>query len=246
MRLVLCDDHRLFIEPLAAALARHGHEVVVAHSPVRALAAVGEHQPEVVLLDLRFPDGDGIDTLVTLRERQPDCPVVILSASMDTRDLAAASAAGAAAFLRKDQPVVAILDALARVVAGRAVPTPPLPRPRVRSEQQDRLRRVIGRLTARERQVLWLLVGGEDTTEIARSLGVEQSTARTHVQNVLLKLGVHTRLQAVALVAGSGIDAERLSGTTAGDVDGHAPSAGRPVPSPNRASLHVRDQRCAR
>jgi len=115
MRLLLCDDHRLFVEPLAAALARSGHDVVVATSPLRALERVAEHQPDLVVLDLRYPDGDGIETLVELRTRRPACPVVILSGSVDPGDLSAAAAAGAAAFLRKDQPVAAIIDALARV-----------------------------------------------------------------------------------------------------------------------------------
>ncbi|MGY1620137.1 response regulator [Geodermatophilus sp. SYSU D00691] len=245
MRLVLCDDHRLFVEPLAAALARHGHEVVVANTPGRLLTAVREHRPDLVLLDLRFPVGDGIEALTALRARHPDCPVVILSGSTDPRDQAAAVGAGAAAFLRKDQPVAAILDALQRVAAGRAVPAPPVPGRRGGSAEQDRVHRLLAHLTERERQVLQLLVSAEDTVEIARSLGVETSTARTHVQNVLLKLGVHTRLQAVALVVGAGVEDELAPRTTARDVRHHAPSAGRPVPPAPRASLHARDPRGA-
>ncbi|MGY1779688.1 response regulator [Geodermatophilus sp. SYSU D01036] len=243
MRLVLCDDHRLFVEPLAVALARNGHDVVVATSPPRALEAVAEHRPDLVVLDLRFPVGDGIDTLTELRARRPACPVVILSGSVDTSDLAAAAAAGAAAFLRKDQPVAAIIDALDRVAAGRAVPAPPMARRRGATDAHERVRRLVDRLTDRESEVLQALIRAEDTVEMARSLGVEPSTARTHVQNVLLKLGVHTRLQAVALAVSAGLDAELSSPSTARDVRDHASSACRPSAPAAGASARARHPR---
>ncbi len=241
--MVLCDDHRLFVEPLAAALARNGHDVVVATSPRRVLEAVAEHQPDLVVLDLRYPDGDGIETLAELRARWPACPVVILSGSVDTTDLSAAAAAGAAAFLRKDQPVAAIIDALDRVASGRPVPTPPMARRRGATDASERIRRLIDHLTDREREVLQALIRGEDTVEIARSLGVEPSTARTHVQNVLLKLGSHTRLQAVALAVSGGLDVHPAAASTARDVRSHAPSAGRPRRPAAGASARARDPR---
>jgi DNA-binding NarL/FixJ family response regulator len=132
----------------------------------------------------------------------------VLSGSVDVRDLSAAAAAGAAGFLRKDQPITAIFDALDRIAAGREVALPPLPRPAARSDEQVEVRRLVGHLTARERDVLRRLVEAEDTVVIARALGVAPSTARTHLQNVLQKLGVHTRLQAVALVVSAGLDVE--------------------------------------
>ena len=255
MRLVLCDDHRLFVEPLAEALARQGHDVVVAHTLTRALAAAAEHRPDVVVLDLRFPEGNGLDIVGELRARHVECPVVILSASVDVDDLTRAARAGAAAFLRKDQPVGVIRDALRRVAEGRPVPTPPMVRRRARSEEHERVRRLVSGLTEREHQVLHLLIKAKDTNEICRSLGVGASTARTHVQNVLLKLGVHTRLQAVALVVSSGMDRELSDGygsgsavaargsSPAGDVVRPASSAGRPVRGTPPASDHARDPR---
>jgi DNA-binding NarL/FixJ family response regulator len=259
MRLVLCDDHRLFVEPLAEALARQGHDVVVAYTPARALAAAVRHRPDVVLLDLRSPDGNGLDILGALRARHVDCPVVILSASVDVEDFRMAARAGAVGFLRKDQPVTVIAEALRRVAEGRPVPTPPLFRRRPRSSEHERVRRLVAELTERERQVLLLLVQAKDTTEICRSLGVGASTARTHVQNVLLKLGVHTRLQAVALVVAAGVDHELSEGhghgpgpgpaatprtsSPAGDVVPPASSAGRPAGATRRPSHHARDPR---
>ena len=208
MRIVLCDDHRLFVEPLGAALGGRGHDVVVTHSPGRALRAVAQHRPDLVIMDLAFPDGNGIDAIGRCAsDTRP--AVVVLSGSPDAQNkVAVATAAGAVAFLRKDQPVAAIFDALDRIAAGRPVAKPPVPRPRPHSDEYRRVRRLVELLTDREREVLLRLVEAEDTTEIARSMGVRTSTTRTHLQNVLLKLGVHTRLQAVALVVTTGIDRE--------------------------------------
>ena len=208
MRIVLCDDHRLFIEPLGVALGRRGHEVVVTHAPVRALKAVAEHRPNLVIMDLAFPEGSGLDAIRALHEHHARCTVVVLSGTCDAREVSAAAAAGATAFLRKDQPVAAVFDALDRVAAGRPVPAPSFPQRRAHAGEYGRVRQLVSHLTEREREVLRRLVDAEDTTEIARAMKVAPSTARTHLQNVLLKLGVHTRLQAVVLVVTTGIDRE--------------------------------------
>jgi two-component system, NarL family, nitrate/nitrite response regulator NarL len=207
MRILLCDDHRLFAEPLATVLERRGHEVVLTTSPAAAVQAVEQFRPDVCLIDLRFPDGDGIEAAAELRDRHPWCTVVVLSASVDERDVSAARAAGAAGFLHKDQPVAAVLDALDRIVAGAELTVSRRPHATGMGEKA-RVRRLLGHLTAREREVLRGLVRAEDTRAIARALEVAPSTARTHLQNVLVKLGVHNRLQAVALVVDMGMDGE--------------------------------------
>jgi two-component system nitrate/nitrite response regulator NarL len=208
VRLVLCDDHRLFVEPLAAALEMRGHDVRVVTSPHAAIQAVEDGGADLCVADLRFPDGSGLQIVAALRRRQPPCPVVILSGSAEGGDIAAAMAAGAMGFLRKDQPVSAVFDALDRIAAGRSVAAGVIPRSPAASGPDVAVRRLVDRLTQREREVLHRLVWAEDTVGIARSLGVAPSTARTHLQNVLLKLGVHSRLEAVALVVGAGMDGE--------------------------------------
>lgn len=209
MRVVLCDDHRLFVEPVAAALRMRGDEVIVATTPADAISAVARHEPDVCVMDLRFADGDGIEAVATLCLRHPSCRVVVLSGSEDPRDAEAALDAGAVGVLHKTQSVSEIFDALDRVAAGDELATPAAPRPVV-SDERSRMRELIHGLTVRERQVLGHLVEAQDTTGIARSLGVAPSTARTHLQNVLLKLGVHSRLQAVALVIEAGVDREMV------------------------------------
>jgi len=132
----------------------------------------------------------------------------VLSGSADDTEISAALAAGAVAFLRKDQPVSAIFEALDKVLAGDAVSVPSTQRQGGRLAERARVRSVTRQLTDRERDVLRALVQGADTLSIARDLRVAPSTVRTHLQSMLFKLGVHTRLQAVALVARAGVDGE--------------------------------------
>jgi two-component system nitrate/nitrite response regulator NarL len=205
VRLVLCDDHKLFIESLATVLARRGHEVVVTLSPDQALQIGQEFRPHVCVIDLGFPHADGLAAVPQLRLRLPSCAIVVLSGSGDPADQSAALAAGAAGFLRKDLAISTVLDAIERAGHGRRLVRLAPPRPPVTSAEHLRVRRLVEALTDRERQVLRSLVEAEDTAAIAHTLGVAQSTARTHLQNVLLKLGVHTRLQAVTLVADAGL-----------------------------------------
>lgn len=211
MRFVLCDDHRLFVEPFAGALATRGHDVIVTTRPTQAVRAVDRHRPDMVVVDLSFPEGDGISLVRAVLRRHPSCSVVVLSGTATTDDEVAAIAAGAIAILRKDQPIRAHFAAFDRIAAGLRVAPLPLPRRAREMEETVRVRKILARLTERERQVLDHLLVADDTRRIARSLGVAPSTTRTHVQNVLLKLGVHNRLQAVALILGSGT-AEELAG----------------------------------
>jgi len=209
MRFVLCDDHRLFVEPFGSALAARGHEVVVTTTPDAAIEAVERHRPDMVVVDLAFPGGvEGLDVVSAVGRRYPSCPVVVLSGSTGLRDAARAASAGAAGFLRKDQTSAALFAAFDRIAAGIAVPTPPVPRAASSSAERSRVDKLVGHLTDRERQVLLGLLQAEDTQGIARSLGVAPSTARTHLQSVLLKLGVHSRLQAVAMIVGAGVQVD--------------------------------------
>jgi two-component system nitrate/nitrite response regulator NarL len=209
-RVVLCDDHQLFAESLAVVLATRGHDVVaVTMSPPAAATAVVEHDAELCIMDMNFPafDGNGVDGARMVLEGRPGTAVVILSADNDPPAFARAMATGVTGFARKDQDVSEVLAMIDRVLAGHVVIDPALLRAAVSSRNRPLtdVERMASFLTAREREVLDLLTQGCTTERIAERMGVAYSTARTHIQNVLAKLGVHSRLEASALAVAHGL-----------------------------------------
>ncbi len=207
MRILLCDRHRLLVEALATSLRRIGHDVVATTSlPEEAFHAAVEHDPDVCLIDVAFPGGHGIDAVARISSATRS-KVLVLSARCDDDAVCAALAAGAGGFVSKNQGMDDVLRSLDRVCAGEvslpaeAAPVPTRGPTRPRTPELVALRL----LTGREREALRRIAEGESTKEIAQSMHVAYSTARTHVQNVLTKLGVRSRLQAAALVARAGV-----------------------------------------
>jgi two-component system, NarL family, nitrate/nitrite response regulator NarL len=210
VRLLVCDDHRLFLEAVGHAFAAQGHEVVgLLTDPDDALRLSDELRPDVLVMDLGFPDHDGLESVRELRARVPSVRVLVLTASTDASTAWAALLAGAQGMVGKDQPVERILHALDQLAAGdeafdlELLRRTPAPSPAAGTDPQ-----VLRSLTPREREVLKRLVGAETTHDIARAMGITTSTARAYVQTVLMKLGVHSRVEAVSLVARLGIAAE--------------------------------------
>jgi two-component system, NarL family, nitrate/nitrite response regulator NarL len=207
MKLVLCDDHALLLDALQPALARHGHEVLaVTVTPQAAVEAVRLHRPDVLLLDVSFPEDNGLRVVGAVLEASPGINVVILSAASDPQVALAAIEAGAVGFARKDRGLDGIIRTLERVLAGETVIDPDVLRALVshtrnRQDVHD-AHWLASFLTLREREVLTRIVAGQTTAEMAAGMGVARSTARTHVQAVLQKLGVHSRLQAATVMFG--------------------------------------------
>ena len=202
MRLLLCDDHQLLLEALSMALADKGQTIVAtALDPDQAVKAAREHQPDVCLLDLNFPNGNGLNAIRRIHAVSADTKVVILSGTISAALVADAIAQGAQGFVVKEKPIGVVIEAVELAHQGYLAVDPLLLqaalRPRVRGD--DPLW-VLKFLTEREWQVMRCLIDGLSTQEIADRLGVQRSTARTHVQNLLIKLGVHSRLQAAALM----------------------------------------------
>ena len=202
MRLLVCDDHRLLLEALSMALADKGHLVVAtALDPDQAVEAAREHQPDVCLLDVNFPSGNGLSAIRRIHDVSANTKVVILSGTANAGLVADAIAQGAQGFVGKEKPIGVVIEAVQLASQGYLAVDPLLLqaalRPRVHSD--DRLW-VLKFLTEREWQVMRCLIDGLSTQEIANRLCVQRSTARTHVQNLLIKLGVHSRLQAAALL----------------------------------------------
>jgi two-component system nitrate/nitrite response regulator NarL len=206
VRLVLGGRHRLFLDSLATVLAWREFDVVaLATSPQELLAAVARFEPDICLLAADCSGSNGADLLRIIGERLPSVKVVLFSANPDPKAMATALRDGAAGFIPSDHHVADILAALSRVRNGERVFD--LMDAGIRSFRPATATRRNGLwdlLTLRERQVLMLMMDGECTSQIARSLAISVSTARTHVENVLGKLGVHSRLEATAMVARAG------------------------------------------
>ncbi|MEP6665159.1 MAG: response regulator transcription factor [Nocardioidaceae bacterium] len=208
MRLLLCDDHRLFTQALSGALASHGHEVVAAVTTVDdAVRLAQELRPDVCLLDLSFPTGSAIAAIRDISDQPGGTKVLVLSGSADRGVTATVLEAGAYGYVGKDQPVEVILRAIERIGNGELSFDAAQLRAGVRETPrvEDAAGRLIARLTPRERQVFSRLMQGATTGEIASSLGITRTTARAYVQSILTKLGVHSRLQAVALATQAGL-----------------------------------------
>lgn len=198
MRILLCDRQVVFAESLAHLLAARGEQVVgVTHDLDAAAAVLAAHEVDVFLLDVIFGDERPLDSLARLRRSAPRTNIVLLSGSIDDDLRARAPAAGVDAIGDKRQPVAEIIDLLHRVHSGDR----PCLTHRVENHSRRRRRyandahRLAAFLTPRERQVLSALVRGDDTTKVARSLGIATNTARCHIQSLLTKMGAHSRLE---------------------------------------------------
>ena len=162
---------------------------------------------EVAIVDLALPDGDGLDLLEDLSSRTV---TLVLSASLETGRFARAVEAGASGVLHKSTPITEIVDAVRRLKAGEALLSPGDVIEMLRfvnRERQEELsvRRAVERLTPREIEVLQALAEGLESKEIADKLNVTVETERTHMVNILHKLGVHSRLQALVFAARHGV-----------------------------------------
>ncbi|MFC8173281.1 LuxR C-terminal-related transcriptional regulator [Streptomyces sp. NPDC057242] len=220
VRLVVVDDHRLHAEALASALKLRGHRVLAAAAPVAGAAElVVGRVPEVCLLGTAAPDGPGVfDPVVRIKRERPQVAVVVLGPVPSPRGIAAAFAAGASGYVRHDERIEGVERALVKARAGESAVAPQLLQGAFAellhpSEQpDDEGQRLLRLLTRREAEVLVRVAEGEDTRVIAVGMGIAPSTARTHVQRVLMKLGVGSRLEAAALAARTGLLDRALPG----------------------------------
>jgi two-component system nitrate/nitrite response regulator NarL len=201
VRVVICDDHRLFADALTMALEAAGHRVVGRTATIEdGLDTVARLQPDLCLLDVRFPTGSGLDAITPMLAVSADTRIIVLSAVSDRATVVRALGAGAVGYVNKSEDLDAILVAAERVVAGHIVVSaggPDVTEPDVIGPGFD--------LTVREREVLSCLGEGLSTPGIADHLGISYATARSHVQNLLMKLGVHSQLQAVAYAKAHGL-----------------------------------------
>jgi two-component system nitrate/nitrite response regulator NarL len=215
VNVLLCDDHRLFAESLALVLEWRGHQVICTTDPDDAVGEAATRPVDVVLMDLIFPGKTAVAAIRHILDADPCAKVMALSACTDAVTIARALNAGAVGFAAKDDDLDHILLAINRVARGDAVIDGATLRSVVRRGRGDAW--TVGeKLTPRECEVLHLLAQGESTAAMAGRLGVTHATARTHVQNLLEKLQVHSRLEAVALAVSHGLVSPELRMNHAG------------------------------
>ena len=202
MRLLVCDDHRLLLDALSMALTDNGHAVVATVlDPDEAVEAAREHQPDVCLLDVYFPDGNGLSAIRRIHEVSPDTKVVMLAGSTGVALVSDAIAQGAQGFISKAKPIEAVIEAIEMAHRGYTAVDPLVLQEALRPHpQNDDPLWVLKFLTHREWEVLRCIMDGLSTQQMADRLGVQRGTVRTHVQNLLTKLSVHSRLQAAAMM----------------------------------------------
>jgi DNA-binding NarL/FixJ family response regulator len=208
MRLVLCDDNRILCEALGAVLEGRGHQVLaIAASAALGIAAVGTHQPDACLLDVRFPDPpDGLAAARVIRRRYPRTAVLMLSGLVDPAVLATARDIGVSGFLRKDHNVDHVAWALSVIAAGGRV-FDRLP-PRAAREAAARQTGLAHFLTPREKEVLSRIVAGQGSVQMSAEMNISASTLRSYIKNVFAKLGTHSRLEAAAIAVRENLLAE--------------------------------------
>lgn len=202
---LVVDDHEMFAEALTLLLGRHpGVRLLGAASDAReALRLCEQEQPDVVLMDVDLPEIDGIEATRRIRGSFPGTKVVIVTGIDDPVTVATALAAGASGYVPKTRAVDDIIDVVERAAAGEFV-MPEADLAPVLAELRSGRPSPSGhlalrRLTQREAEVLRALAAGDGIPEIAERLGISALTVQSHVKNILAKLGVHSRLEAVTL-----------------------------------------------
>ncbi len=213
IRILLIDDHTLFRSGIRALLQRQTDFEIVdeAADGVEGIKRAKQHRPDVILLDLNMPGLSGLETLQFLVEDLPDTAVVVLTVSEEAEELGAALRSGARGYLLKNIETDFLASAIRRAAAGEPViadgmtaklvaqfraPAPPAPPTAADAP---------ARLTAREREIVQGLTRGESNKEIARDLGVAESTVKIHVQNILKKLNLASRVQVAVYAVENGL-----------------------------------------
>jgi two-component system, NarL family, nitrate/nitrite response regulator NarL len=205
--LLLVEDHAAFREALAFMLDREPDFTVVAQAATAAQAAAVDRSWDIALADLSLPDGGGAPLVEALAERGT---VVVLTASASAGEHAAAYEAGAAGVVSKAAAMSEIIDVLRAVASGESLVDPAelveiLREARRYRQQRRESEELKQRLTPREREVLQALADGKSNREIADALFISVETQRTHMVNILNKLGAHSQLQALVVAVRNGI-----------------------------------------
>jgi len=214
-RIMLVDDHALCRKGLSDLLThRGGMEVVAALSrPDAVLAALREHRPDLLVLDLRMPETDGLALLRRIRAEGIDTPALILTMSDAEADLSAALRAGVRGYLLKDMEPEDVIHAIGNAARGELTVAPAMTLKLAQllqsgGKHSDRSGQLAS-LTEREREILEHLARGESNKTIARALDISHDTVKLHVRHILAKLNLSSRVEAAVFAVEARVDADR-------------------------------------
>jgi two-component system nitrate/nitrite response regulator NarL len=207
-RVLIVDDHRLFSEVIRATLEGMGMEVLAeATNGSEGFNAARRERPDVVLVDIGLPDESGLLVGQRILEEMPETKVVAVTSLADPRAVAEAVRLGFRGYVTKDTPVSQFVSSIQAVLDGHVVMPKHLAKQAAgeKSPEEKHAAMMIEQLTSRERDVLDLLAQGMGGLAIADHLGISPNTVRTHVQSILTKLQVHSRLEAAAFAVRHGL-----------------------------------------
>jgi two-component system, NarL family, nitrate/nitrite response regulator NarL len=209
VRVILCDDHLVFAQALATVLDARGYEIVhVLDDPRKLVDLLREDVADLCVLDLGFPGADGIDITAQIAAVNARVRIFVLTARTGAEILRKAMAAGASGVASKDRGVDDILTAVSRVAVGETYADEELLRDALglgAETSRTHAHFLASYVTPREREVLTYLVDGMTTVAISRTMEISTTTVRAHVQAILGKFGVHSRLEAVSYAIANGI-----------------------------------------
>jgi len=205
IRVMLVDDHEVVREGLRTLIGRHKELIVAAEASTmaEAIAAAARAKPDVIIMDVRLPDGSGVEACRAIRETRPETKVIMLTSYADDEALFASIVAGAAGYLLKQTRGQAVIDAITSVSQGRSLLDPDvtgkvLERVRRGREDEDP---AFASLTDQERKVLEHLAEGKTNREIGETLFLSEKTVKNYVSRILDKLGLARRAEAAAYMA---------------------------------------------
>jgi DNA-binding NarL/FixJ family response regulator len=212
LQVLISDEHGIFRDALRAALEREPDLEVVGEAAggPEAVTAAERLHPDVAILSATLATYGGVRASCLIRDCAPDCRTIVLADIQNQRQLSDGLDCGASAYLTKDASVEELVEAVRAVARGETLIPPVMLGPLLSEllERRDRHEQAllkIAELSPREREVLALVADGLKTSGIAEELVISPETARTHVQNVLGKLGVHSRLEAASFVIENGL-----------------------------------------
>jgi two-component system NarL family response regulator len=209
IRVLIADDHALFRRGLEMVLDEEQDIELVgqASDGAEAVAKAGASLPDVVLMDIRMPRISGIEAARAMKESAPSAKIVILTISDEEEDLFEAIRAGASGYLLKDIPLDEVAEAVRAVHGGQSLINPSMAGKLLtefatlaRRDEEERPQQVPApKLTDREMEVLKLVARGMNNRDIAKELFISENTVKNHVRNILEKLQIHSRMEAVMI-----------------------------------------------